>query len=377
MSESRWPTSAYVHVPFCHHRCGYCNFTLIAGRDEWVDGYLRAVKQEIQAVPSGLPLQTLFLGGGTPTYLTAKQLASLLEFLTTHFQLQPGFELSVEANPVDITRDKLQVLQQFGINRISLGVQSFQAEKLKLLERDHTPDEAKRAIELSLSFIAKVSVDLIFGAPGESLSSWETDLHTLIATAPHHASTYGLTFEKGTQFWSRRNRGELIESDEDLSAEMYRVAIATLGTAGFEHYEISNFAKAGCRSTHNQVYWRGKEYFAFGPGASRYVGGERATNHRSTVTYVKRLLAGEDATAERDPIAHETRARERLVFGLRMLEGVSLEEFRSDTEFDAMELAGAAIEKYSKLGLLEFDKGRLRLTAQGLVISDSLWPEFF
>jgi oxygen-independent coproporphyrinogen-3 oxidase len=216
---------------------------------------------------------------------------------------------------------------------------------------------------------------LIFAAPGETLDLWFADLDAAIELRPDHISTYGLTFEQGTSFWSRREHGELLGVDEELERAMYAGAIDRLTAAGFEHYEVSNFARPGRRSRHNEVYWSGRGYFAAGAGAARYVGGVRETNHRSVTTWLARVLAGESPVAEREELDPEARAREHLVFSLRRLEGISTSEFRARTGYSVEELAGDAAEKFAALGLFSNDGGRLRLTREGLFVSDAIWPE--
>jgi oxygen-independent coproporphyrinogen-3 oxidase len=376
------PRAAYVHVPFCRHRCGYCNFTLVAGRDELVGTYLEALGRELAALAGPHEVDTLFIGGGTPTHLAPDTLARLLATAHGTFRLTRGGELSIEANPIDLAcaGERLRVLAAAGVTRISLGAQSFHPQTLKLLERDHTPDQIAAALAAARSIARSVSLDLIFGVPGQSLDDWRRDLAAALALAPDHISTYGLTFEKGTRYWNRLARGGLARADEELERAMYEAAIDVLTTAGFEHYEVSNFARPGHRCRHNEVYWTGGEYFAAGPGAARFVGGRRETNHRSTTTYISRILAGCSPVAESEQLSAEDAARERLVFALRRLEGVELAAFAAQTGFAAEELGGAALARFLDQQLLEVagagQRRRLRLTRQGLLVSDALWPDF-
>lgn len=369
------PRSAYLHVPFCTHRCGYCNFTVIAGRDDLTTAYLDAIEQELELLETPHEVDTLFLGGGTPTHLSPKELNRLLALATKWFPPAIGAELSVEANPIDITTEKVELLASAGINRISLGVQSFHDDKLKLLERDHRRREVEAAASLILPKIPNLGVDLIFAAPGESLDDWKEDLRSAIFLGAHHISTYGLTFEKGTSFWSRRERSQLLEADEELQRDMYLTAIDSLTYHGLEHYEVSNFARPGFRSQHNQQYWLGRRYFAAGPGASRHIGMLRETNHRSTTTYIKRMEQGESPVAEQELLTPEMKARERLVFGLRMLEGIHLPTFQQDTGTTPEQLCGSTIDQFLDHRLLERVGDRLRLTQEGLLLSDTICVE--
>lgn len=369
------PRSAYIHVPFCRHRCGYCNFTLVAGRDDLIGAFLQALAAELNALQTPQQVDTIALGGGTPTHLPPAELARLLELARRWFVLAPGGEFTVEANPADLSEERCELLAAAGVTRLSLGVQSFSPRKLALLERDHTADDVATAVSRARRVAESVSLDLIFGVPGETTAEWSADLQAALALAPDHLSCYGLTFEKGAPFWSRRERGELTPLPEELEAAHYERAIDTLTAAGLEQYEVSNFARPGHRSRHNETYWLGKPYFAAGPGAARYVGGVRELNHRSTTAYIQRVLAGQSPVSEREELAPEPRARERLVFALRRLEGISADSFFQETGFKIQDLGGAALQQFLAHGLLEEVHGRLRLTRRGLLISDALWPK--
>ncbi len=370
------PTSAYVHVPFCAHRCGYCNFTLVAGRDDLIERYLQAIERELSWLESARPVRTLFFGGGTPTHLAPRQLERLFELVLHWFPLLEGYEFSVEANPIDIDTERAAVLAAYGVNRVSLGAQSFDAMKLKLLERDHTGAEIARAVELLRPYVRSLSLDLIFGTPGETLAGWKSDIESALRLAPDHISTYGLTFERGTSFWSRREHGELANLDEETERAMYGEAIDRLTAHGFEHYEVSNFARPGHRCRHNEVYWAGEEYYAIGPGAARYVDGRREINHRSTTTYISRVLAGQSPVADSETLSPEDRAREALVLGLRHLPGIDRTAFFSQTGFEVDALVGSELRRFVELGFFTDDGRHIRLTRSGLYISDGLWPKF-
>jgi oxygen-independent coproporphyrinogen-3 oxidase len=369
------PRSAYVHVPFCRHRCGYCNFTLIAGRDDLIGEYLRAIELELAQLERPREVETLYFGGGTPTYLAPQQMRQLGETVLRWHPLAAGYEWTVEANPLDVTEPMIETICQLGVTRLSLGGQSFRDEKLRQLERDHTGRDVGRSVALARGAGMQVALDLIFATPGETLDQWRADVEAAIALEPDHVSAYGLTFERGTAFWSRRLRGEFRAADEELERDMYAAVIDWLAAAGFEHYEVSNFARPGCRSRHNQAYWSGDGYYAAGPGAARYVDGVRETNHRSTTTYLRRVLAGESPVAERERLDPEARARELLVFALRRIEGVSRREFAEKTGYAIEKLIAKPQARFLALGLLASDGDRLRLTREGLFVSDAIWPE--
>jgi oxygen-independent coproporphyrinogen III oxidase len=366
--------AAYLHVPFCAHRCGYCSFTLIAGRDDLIDRYQQAIAAELALLGAPRPVDTIFFGGGTPTQLPADQLARLIQTARQWFSLADGYELSIEANPADVTDERLAQLAELGVTRISLGGQSFDPAKLRLLERDHSPEQLSAALTIARRWIKSVSVDLIFGVPGESLAVWQRDLDMALTLAPDHVSTYGLTFERGTTFWNRLAKGRLARVDEELERAMYATAIDTLSLAGMEHYEVSNFAQPGHRCRHNEIYWSGGGYYAAGPGAARFVAGRREMNHRSTTTWLRRVLAGQSPVAESEMLAPRERACELLVFGLRRLAGVERRSFAEVTGFEIDQLVGRELTELARLGLLEVEAEGLRLTAAGLFVSDAIWP---
>lgn len=372
------PKSAYLHVPFCRHRCGYCNFAVVAGRSDLIADYLRAIEIELGWLKEPRPVETLYFGGGTPTQLPMAELDQLLQLAKQWFPRSSEssqFEWTVEANPADLPDEAIRLLAKRGVTRISLGAQSFHDEKLSKLERDHTAEDIGHTVASAHDAGLEVSIDLIFAAPGETLAEWESDLEQAIALGTGHVSTYGLTYEQGTTFWSRRLKAELSELDEELQRDMYLIAIERLTAAGFEHYEVSNFGKNGQHSQHNEAYWAGNEYFAVGPGAARYVEGARETNHRSTTTYLKRVLAGESPVAEREELTDEERAHERLVFGLRRLEGIDVEAFAKKTGYEVDALAGESISRFVEQKMLKREGNRLMLTREGLLVSDAIWPE--
>lgn len=367
------PRSAYVHVPFCHRRCGYCNFTVTAQRDDLIPRYLNALAREMERLGPPREVDTLFFGGGTPTYLPPRDLRRLLESVKQRLTPAEGYEWSVEANPEDIGGDKLDILADGGVNRISLGIQSFNDRKLEALERGHRGAQARQAVVTCRERFPSVAADLIFAAPGETLSDWQRDLSIAIDCGCDHISTYGLTYEKGAPFWARLQRGQVTQATENLEREMYEAAIDTLTDAGYEHYEVSNFSRPGHRCRHNLTYWQGDEYYAFGPGAARFVGGWREMNHRSTTTYLKRLESGQSPAAERERLDSRSQTIERLVFQLRMMDGVDIEAFEQRSGFSIAQLAGQPIDEFTKMGFFERSGGRLRLSRAGLLVSDSIW----
>lgn len=377
MIEPETPRSAYVHVPFCRHRCGYCDFTLVAGRDDLADAYLEALRIELAPLTDFPEIDTLFVGGGTPTHLSPERLTKLFQLLAERMRFAPDAEVSVEANPADFAEPtigpaKLAALADAGVNRISLGVQSFDAEILQTLERDHRRSDIQRAIALVGSRIDNVSIDLIFGVPGQTIEGWQSTLTEAVSLEPTHVSTYGLTFEKGTAFWTRRSKGELADIPEESERTMYAASMDTLAAAGFEQYELSNFAKPGKRCRHNEVYWSGKPFYGFGPGAARYIDGKRISNHRSVTTWIKRTLGGLSAEGDSEELSPEDRARELLVVGLRKTAGVDKQEFHARTGYVLDDLVGYDLAPHLVGGLLEETTTHLRLTREGRFLADTV-----
>ena len=369
------PRSAYIHVPFCAHRCGYCDFTLIAGRDDLIDDFLSALRREIDTGPHA-ELETLFFGGGTPTHPSCDQLLEMFQIVSSRFSLAVNAEVSVEANPLDLTDEKIDLLADCGVNRISLGVQSFSPDALALLERDHSRDDITDVVRRLRRRFQNVSLDLIFGVPGQSMDDWQVTLQRAITLGPEHVSTYGLTWESGTAFGTRRDRGELSPVDEELEREQYALAINALADAGFEHYEISNFAKPGFRCRHNEVYWAGDEYWAFGPGAARYLNGRRETNIRSVLGWLAKMERGESPIAEAEELDPRHRAHELLFLGLRRCQGIDRADFRRRSGFDLDEIAAKAIADNVERGWLVDTGEAIRLSDEGQFVADRVVADF-
>jgi len=378
----RWlhPRSAYIHVPFCAHKCGYCDFASIANAEDRIDDYLAALEREMFRV-LGEPqrVETIFVGGGTPTHLSSRQLVALLDSIRHWLPLEDGGEFTVEANPNTLDESKAAILFEAGVNRVSLGAQSFDSAMLKVLERTHDPANVDRAVEMLQKVgIENLSLDLIFGVPGQSLDGWGRDLKRMLSLSPQHCSAYGLTYEKGTKLWRERRLGVVQACDEELERSMFLETIDVLGAAGFDHYEISNFARrgGGCRCRHNLAYWLNHAYWGFGNGAASYVNGVRRLNTRELNAYIQRSLNGMPATTQEEQLDDEKRARETIIVNLRLLEGLDKQAFRIQTGFELEDLAASTIRKFTGIGLLSNDGGRLRLTREGLPIADGILGAF-
>ena len=367
------PHSAYIHVPFCRHRCGYCDFSLVAGRDDLIDRYFQALTRELSRVEQRLMLDTLYFGGGTPSHLGPDGIRQLFAILANAMVTNAGAEVSLEANPLDVTIDFVAAARDCGVNRVSLGGQSLDAATLASLDRDHVPDDVRRAVDRLLSAACTVSVDLMIAAPGQSLAAVERDLEAVTSLGVQHVSVYCLTWEKGTNFDSLRQKGMLHRAEDSLECDMFEATIDRLEAAGFEHYEVSNFARAGFRCRHNEAYWDCRPWEAFGPGAARVDGRTRITNHRSTQAWMTRVLSGEDFTGDCDAMTQEQAARERVVVGLRRRDGVDREAFEQSSGFSLDAIAGGAVRRWVAGGLAQDNGQRVQLTRKGLLVSDALW----
>ncbi len=373
----RWPRAAYIHIPFCAHKCGYCDFASLAGVDHLADRYLGGLKQEITTfLPGPQEVDTIFVGGGTPTRLSAEQLSALCCTIKDWFILASDGEWTVEANPGTIDSEKADVLAEAGVNRISLGAQSFQPGLLAVLEREHGREQVERALEAVRPRFAHWSLDLIFGVPGSTEDQWRDDLDTAVSLGPSHLSCYGLVFEKGTPLWSQKQSGLVQPVSEDVERAMYETTIERLSGAGLEMYEISNFARPGEESRHNLVYWVNDAYFGFGVGAARYLRGIRSTNTRDLGAYLRRVEAGLSATGPHEELSPEARARETAILMLRRTRtGIERDDFETRTGFDLDVLCGCEIERFAAKGYLEDDGRRVRLTPEGIFVADRVLCE--
>lgn len=380
-NQPHWPAStaqpkaAYIHIPFCRAHCGYCNFSVLAGRDDLGPTFLEALHRELESTVISPPLESIFIGGGTPTHLGASWLDDCLTVLEKHLPRSAHCEVTVESNPLDLAADVLTVLAAHQVNRLSLGVQSFNDQKLRILERDHTAAEASQAIERAAKLLPQISIDLIFGAPGETLSTWRSDLTCATSLPLTHVSTYGLTYEKGAAFYGRLQRGMLKQLPEEDELTLYQTAREHFQGPRWEQYEISNFAVRGFRCRHNQSYWHGRGWYAFGPGAARYIAGVREVNHRSTTTYIKRMMSAVSPVAERECLTIHEAFRERIAFGLRMLDGVELVELVDEFGESQLAIFWPILERLKEMGCLEISESRIRLTDYGIPISDAVLSE--
>lgn len=334
------PFGVYLHVPFCSVRCGYCDFNTYTAdelRGATRAGYPGDVAAEIAVATRVLgelgPLrqaETVFFGGGTPTLLPAGDLLRMLDGVRDAFGLAPGAEVSVEANPDSIDAAGLAQLRAGGVTRVSFGMQSAVPHVLAALDRTHDPERVPQVVAWAREAGLEVSIDLIYGAPGESLDDWQRSLDAAVAMAPDHVSAYALIVEDGTALARRIRRGELVAPDDDLQAAMYEAADATLTSAGYGWYEVSNWARGGRVARHNLAYWRGQDWWGFGPGAHSHVGGVRWWNVKHPAAYRDRLLAGASPALAREVLDDETRRVERVLLESRIAEGLAIDVLEPD-----------------------------------------------
>ncbi len=369
------PTSAYVHIPFCTQICYYCDFSKVFIKNQPVDSYLEHLIEEYNSYDIK-KLRTLYIGGGTPTALSACQLAFLLEKLTDKLDLSYLEELTIEANPGDLDQGKIAVLKDSPVNRVSLGVQTFNDRMLKQIGRSHLEKDIYENIaNLKKAGFDNISIDLIYALPKQTMEDVKINVAKAIALDIPHMSLYSLILENHTVFMNRMRRGKLPLPKEDLEAEMFDYIIAELEKAGFEHYEISNFSKPGFESRHNLMYWNNAEYYGIGAGASGYVNGVRYKNHGPIRHYLQAVEAG-NARVQEEVLTLKEQMEEEMFLGLRKKSGVSKKRFEEKFGISFEEQYGAVVSELTEQGLLVPDRDIVRMTKQGLFLGDTVAEKF-
>lgn len=342
-----------------------------------MDRYIQALGKELEgtrAIPDGF--QTVYIGGGTPTALDEAQLERLLTLVKDVTGTNPPRECTIEANPGTLNPGKVRLMKAGGIDRVSLGVQSFSERGLEILGRIHSPVEAEEGFYvLREAGFSNINLDLIFGWPGQTLEEWGQDLQKVLGLGPEHVSAYCLTIERGTPISMDVRTGRLIGSDEDLQHKMFKKTLASFTRAGYKHYEISNFALKGRECLHNINYWNNGPYLGLGAGAFSYVNGRRYSNVKDVQKYIEKITSGKRAISFTETLPPRRRAAETLVMALRMRSGIAEGEFHRRTGYSLTELYGPSIEKFSRLGLLSLTRGRLRLTQKGLFLANQVMVE--
>ncbi|MFK0241776.1 radical SAM family heme chaperone HemW [Microbacterium sp. NPDC090281] len=375
------PFSAYLHIPFCTVRCGYCDFNTYTStelRGAKQEDYASTLISEIALAHRVLhdagalrPMDTVFFGGGTPTLLPAGDLARMLEAATSSFGLAEGAEVTVEANPDTVTPAVARTLADAGVTRMSVGMQSAVPHVLAALDRTHRPENVLTAVAAAKDAGLAVSVDLIYGAPGESLADWEASLDAALALEPDHISAYALIIEDGTKLARQIRRGEVPTPDDDLQADMYELADARLAEGGFDWYEVSNWARTpDQRSRHNLAYWRGSDWWGFGPGAHSHVAGLRWWNVKHPAAYAQRLAAFESPAAGTERPDDESRTLERILLLSRIREGIAVDDVPSANRNRVAGLmADGLVDPVAAL------HGRIQLTLRGRLLADAVVRE--
>ncbi|MBM4053203.1 MAG: radical SAM family heme chaperone HemW [Planctomycetes bacterium] len=378
MNRTKQPLSSlYIHIPFCAKKCDYCDFNSVVSESGIIDHYLHAVERELNVFEGKYSYDTVYIGGGTPTIVNENQIKTLLSIVNKHIKNKKAFEYTVEANPGTLTKNKMKLLRDYGVNRISVGIQSFQDDYLKFLGRIHSGAIATKCVELLVSEGFKnINVDLIFGYPGQTLDEWMQDLQRVVELKPEHISTYALTYEGETPLVKKARNGLVIKLDEDVELEMYQTAMRFLRENNYCHYEISNFAKPGYECSHNINYWNNKEYLGVGAGAYSFIDGERSMNERSVSHYIKGIEESTNVKVFRESLPLHTFASETIVMALRMMRGMSGKDFYDRFGYKIGEQFGAQISDLKRLGLLNDDDERLKLTEKGLFVADSVMAEF-
>jgi oxygen-independent coproporphyrinogen-3 oxidase len=383
------PLSLYLHIPFCTAKCGYCDFNSYAGHEHVIPSYTEGLTREAQLwrrATGSHRVETVFFGGGTPSLTPLNELRPIMSALREAFDIAPDAEISLESNPGSLDEEYLSGLRDLGVNRLSIGVQSFHDDELRALDRIHSAEDAKAAFRAARSAgFDDVNVDLIFGLPEQPMERWQESAEQALALAPEHLSLYALTVEEGTPLARDVARGRTPAPDPDMQADQYEWTQERLSRAGYEHYEISNWSRPGRRCRHNLTYWRCGEYLGLGAGAHSYFDGVRFATAKLPQQYLslveeswRAAQSGDGKTPMRHVVSGETVTPElavsdALVLGLRLVEGVDLTSFRLRYGIDALETYRARLDEPFAWGLLEVEEGALRLTARGRLLSNEVF----
>ncbi len=371
----------YIHIPFCRSRCSYCDFATGLYETEWAERYVRALVKEIldwRELNNPLEVDTIYFGGGTPSLLSAPQVKAIIDAIHEGFTVRPGAEVTMEMNPGTVTPESLGDFRRLGINRASFGAQTFDDRELARLGRSHTSQETRETFSrLRAAGFDNVSFDLIAGLPGQTNETWHWNLDEALKLRPEHLSFYLLEVHEGTPLADHIRTGKQPQPDEDLAAEMYEAMLERAAAAGYEHYEISNLALSGLESRHNTKYWSGEPYYGFGCSAHSYDGGYRRwSNERDLARYAESIEGGGSAVVERFELTPDQAQAEAVFLGMRMMRGVSVQDY--DREFGAnlREEHGADLERFLEAGLIEFDGDLIRLTRSGALLSNEVFSAF-
>lgn len=371
----------YIHIPFCHQICHYCDFNKVFFKNQPVDAYIESIGNELSILQSeGISfneLETVFLGGGTPTSLSEAQLDRLLEIIQEHVDVNRLKEFTTEANPDELTTGKMAVLQNGGVDRLSIGVQSFDPDLLKKIGRTHGPQDAVRVIKSARQAgFENVSIDLIYGLPGQTLNQWQQTLEQTAALDLPHTSGYSLIIEPKTVFYNLMNKGKLPLPGEDLEARMFEMLIDSMERQNKKQYEISNFAMPGFESLHNLIYWENENYAGVGAGAHGYVMDRRYSNIGPLAKYMAKTSARERPLQQFHTVTETERMEEEMFLGLRKLDGVSVTAFERKFGKSMNEIYGSKLDKLMDNGLLERQGDSVKLTRRGIFRGNDVFQQF-
>ena len=374
------PKSLYIHIPFCATLCYYCDFNTYTFRKKLSENYLIAIEKEMKLYSTDTAnrpdLDTVFIGGGTPSILSSYDLEILFNLLHQYFQLTDDTELTVECNPGTVDKQKLTAMQSFGVNRLSFGVQAMQDVVLERIGRIHTVESVYDSYDLARKIgFDNINLDLIFALPGQTMKQWQESVQEVIKLSPEHISSYNLTLEHGTPFYDQWKQGNLKLVDNELEAKMYQLCIDHLASAGYQHYEISNFAQSGREAKHNLVYWYNEAYFGLGAGACGYINEYRYTNIKGIKEYILAVDRGKPI-ANQERLKEQQRKAETIMLGLRKLAGIDQDLYQSQFGESIQTEFGSIIERFQNLGLLHWSNNRLQLTTEGLMMADAVFVEF-
>jgi oxygen-independent coproporphyrinogen-3 oxidase len=364
----------YVHIPFCKRACHYCNFhfsTSLRNKNELVDALLKEIELQAEYL-SGETVETVYFGGGTPSLLDHKELGSILEKINTVFRPGPARELTLEANPDDIDQGKLNLWKDLGFNRLSIGVQSFFDEDLKWMNRAHNASEARKSVEVAAASFPNISIDLIYGVPGLSDLRWQQNVDTAIDLGVPHLSCYALTVEAKTPLDKLIRLHQKEDVDSDLQSQQFLLLMDKAAVAGYEHYEISNFAKPGFRSLHNSSYWSGKKYLGIGPSAHSFDGRSRSWNISNNMKYTRSIFEG-NLPADSERLSDVQKTNEYIMTSLRTIEGLDLGRLSTARKDDLLRLS----EKYIERGFMRRVADTLVLTNSGKLMADGIASDLF
>ncbi|ASW43676.1 radical SAM family heme chaperone HemW [Clostridium isatidis] len=368
--------SLYIHIPFCKQKCFYCDFPSYANIDYLKEDYVDALCKEIENKNITYNIKSIFVGGGTPSYLNSKQLEKLL-ITINKLNLDENIEFTMEANPGTLDEEKLIVMKNCGINRISMGLQAVQNSLLKDIGRIHTFNVFEENFKLARKVgFNNINVDLMFGLPSQTVEDWKDSLEKIASLEPEHISAYSLIVEEGTAFYKLYEKNKLILPSEEMERDMYKITKEILNFYGYKQYEISNYAKDGFECYHNKVYWRSKEYIGLGSSSASFIDGKRIKNIENVKKYIEKVNAEEAVTEEIYYNSKEDNIEEFMFMGLRLIEGINMEEFKRRFNINIMDIYKKIIEKNIEKDLLEIKGGYLRLTEKGIELSNYVMSDF-